>query len=233
MNQHFVINPFSEEWFLWNSATLFFIILVIFVSRNAHPNFRPKIANLLVLTIFFEILFIQFYYYYAGIWTVQDSLPFHLCRLMWLVSSFAIMFRNQIAFELLLFVGMIGGFHSLMTPEFTHGKDLVLMFDYYLVHGGLIVVPLYCLFVLGMKPRRKAWYTSILYLQILVLGVGCIDYLLGANYMYLASKPIVSNPFLIGDWPFYIIGLELATLLHAFIVYLPFRFKNYFLNPIR
>jgi len=152
---------------------------------------------------------------------------------MWLVSSFAIMFRNQIAFELLLFVGMIGGFHSLMTPEFTHGVDLVLMFDYYLVHGGLIAVPLYCLFVLGMKPRKKAWYMSVVYLQILVLGVGCIDYLLGANYMYLASKPIVSNPFLIGDWPYYIIGSELATLLHAFLVYLPFRFKNYFLNSNR
>ena len=36
MNQHFVISPFSEEWFLWNSATLFFIILVLVVSRKCH-----------------------------------------------------------------------------------------------------------------------------------------------------------------------------------------------------
>ena len=46
--------------------------------------------------------------------------------------------------------------------------------------------------------------------------------------MYLAEKPIANNPFLIGDWPYYIIGLELATLLHAFIVYIPFYLKNIF-----
>ena len=125
---------------------------------------------------------------------------------------------------------MIGGLHSMLTPEFTHGTDPVLMFDYFIVHGGLIAIPLYCIFVLGMKPRKKAWFKSFLYLQIFVICVGLIDYLLGANYMYLAVKPNVENPFLIGDWPFYIIGLELATLLHAFLVYIPFYFKNHFLK---
>jgi hypothetical integral membrane protein (TIGR02206 family) len=149
---------------------------------------------------------------------------------MWFNSIIVLLTRNQIAFELLLFVGMIGGLHSMLTPEFTHGTDPVLMFDYFIVHGGLIAIPLYCIFVLGMKPRKKAWFKSFLYLQIFVICVGLIDYLLGANYMYLAVKPNVENPFLIGDWPFYIIGLELATLLHAFLVYIPFYFKNHFLK---
>ena len=48
--------------------------------------------------------------------------------------------------------------------------------------------------------------------------------------MYLSIKPIVDNPFLIGDWPYYIIGLELATLLHALLVHIPFYLKNYFLS---
>jgi hypothetical integral membrane protein (TIGR02206 family) len=177
-----------------------------------------------------ESVLIQFYYLKVGVWTAQDSLPFHLCRLMWFNSIIVLLTRNQIAFELLLFVGMIGGLHSMLTPEFTHGTDPVLMFDYFIVHGGLIAIPLYCIFVLGMKPRKKAWFKSFLYLQIFVICVGLIDYLLGANYMYLAVKPNVENPFLIGDWPFYIIGLELATLLHAFLVHIPFYFKNHFLE---
>jgi uncharacterized membrane protein YwaF len=48
--------------------------------------------------------------------------------------------------------------------------------------------------------------------------------------MYLAIKPNVENPFLIGDWPYYIIGLELAVVLHAILVYLPFYFKKAFLK---
>ena len=46
--------------------------------------------------------------------------------------------------------------------------------------------------------------------------------------MYLAKKPLANNPLLIGDWPYYIIGLELATLLHAFLVYIPFYLKKSF-----
>jgi len=63
-----------------------------------------------------------------------------------------------------------------------------------------------------------------------VVSVGSINYLLGSNYMYLAIKPNVENPFLIGDWPYYIIGLELAVVLHAILVYLPFYFKKAFLK---
>jgi len=230
MNEHVVMLPFSEEWFLWNSITTFFIILITVVSRNAKPEFKNKLATLMGILIALESILIQFYYFQQGVWTPQDSLPFHLCRLMWFNSIIVLLTRNQIAFELLLFVGMIGGMHSMLTPEFTHGTDPVLMFDYFLVHGGLIAIPMYCVFVLGMRPRKWAWLKSVLYLQIFVVSIGLIDYLLGANYMYLAVKPNVENPFLIGDWPYYIIGLELATLLHAFLVQIPFYFKNHFLE---
>jgi len=44
--------------------------------------------------------------------------------------------------------------------------------------------------------------------------------------MYLAEKPMVNNPFLMGEWPWYIIGLELFLLLHIAIIYLPFALKK-------
>ena len=46
--------------------------------------------------------------------------------------------------------------------------------------------------------------------------------MINANYMYLCIKPIANNPILIGEWPWYIISIELAGLLHFFIIYLPF-----------
>jgi uncharacterized membrane protein YwaF len=32
--------------------------------------------------------------------------------------------------------------------------------------------------------------------------------------MFIAQKPDAQNPFIIGEWPWYIIGLEFAVLLH-------------------
>ena len=226
---HVVISPFGVEWFFWNILTLFFILLVVLIPRNQSDKFKSNCTTFFALLMTFEYFFIQSYFVYKGIWTPQDSLPFHLCRLMLFNTIILLFSRNQIAFELMLFIGMVGGFHSLMTPELTHGSDLVLLIDYFLVHGALVAAPLYCIFVLGMRPRKIAWLKSFLYLQFFVVIVAIIDYLLGANYMYLAVKPEVNNPFLIGDWPYYIIGLELATLLHAFLVYIPFYLKKSFL----
>ena len=226
---HVVIFPFGFEWFFWNTLTLFFILLIVLVPLNKSDKFKSNFTTFFALLMAFEYLFIQSYFVYKGIWTPQDSLPFHLCRLMLFNTIILLFTRNQIAFELLLFIGMVGGFHSLMTPELTHGSDLVLLIDYFLVHGGLVAAPLYCIFVLGMRPRKMAWLKSFFYLQFFVVSVAIIDYLLGANYMYLAVKPEVNNPFLIGDWPYYIIGLEMATLLHAFLVYIPFYIKKSFI----
>ena len=51
--------------------------------------------------------------------------------------------------------------------------------------------------------------------------------LLGSNYMYLNERPIVDNPFLIGEWPWYILGFEVAGALHILIMDLFFRIRPF------
>ena len=224
------ISPFGFGWFFWNILTLFFILLLVLIPRNQSDKFKSNFTIFFAVLLVLEYVAIQSHFVYTGKWTLQDSLPFHLCRLMVFNTIFLLFRRNQIAFELLLFIGMVGGFHSLMTPELTHGTGLFLIIDYFLVHGGLVAAPLYCIFVLGMRPRKMAWLKSFFYLQFFVVLVAIINYLLGANYMYLADPPSVNNPFLIGESPYHVIGLELATLLHAFLVYIPFYLKKSFFS---
>ena len=151
---HAVIPPFGFDWFFWNTLTLFFILCIVLIPLNKSDKFKFNFTIFFALLMAVEYVFIQGYFVGKGIWTPQDSLPFHLCRLMLFNTIILLFTRNQIAFELILFIGMVGGFHSLMTPELTHGSDLVLLIDYFLVHGGLVTAPLYCIFVLGMRPRK-------------------------------------------------------------------------------
>lgn len=222
MNQHVTMVPFSQEWWMWNIFTFLFVVVIVLVGRQSNEEFKIKLSKIIALLIGLEFVLIQAYYVYIGVWTIEESLPLHLCRLMWFGSIVSLYYRSQLAFEMLLFVGMVGGFHSLLTPELTHGADTVLLFDYFLVHGGLIAVPMYCIFVFKMRPRKNAWLKAFLYLQIVIVLVGTINFLIDANYMYLAEKPKVSNPLLMGKWPFYVIGLEIAAFVHAALVNIPF-----------
>jgi len=43
--------------------------------------------------------------------------------------------------------------------------------------------------------------------------------------MYLCIKPIANNPLLFGEWPWYFLGIEIAAIIHFFIIYLPFSYR--------
>ena len=44
--------------------------------------------------------------------------------------------------------------------------------------------------------------------------------------MYLREKPPVNNPFLIGDWPYYILGFEFLAFTFFSILFLIMKFFN-------
>ena len=46
--------------------------------------------------------------------------------------------------------------------------------------------------------------------------------------MYLAEKPMVDNPFLIGEWPWYIVGLELVLIFTSLLFTFHLHLKSVF-----
>ena len=55
--------------------------------------------------------------------------------------------------------------------------------------------------------------------RLLVACLWCCCTLLIAENPY-DEKPIVDNPLLIGEWPYYILALQLIALLHIYIIHL-------------
>ncbi len=71
-----------------------------------------------------------------------------------------------------------------------------------------------------MKARVDALWKTIFRLQIPVAIILPLNFLLESNYIYLRHKPLVDNPFLIGEWPVYIIFLEITMVAHVYVIYL-------------
>ena len=117
-----------------------------------------------------------------------------------------------------LFLSIPSGIHSILTPEFTQGLSTYLIFDFYFVHAALIFIPLFLTFNRGMLPRKILGEDLFICANSVVI-IFLLNFYLGSNYMYLAEKPMVDNPFLIGEWPWYIVGLELVLILHIAIIF--------------
>ena len=224
---HEVVEPLSSLWWGGMISSAVGISLFIFILKKTARKNQEYFMRMLSIAFFCS--WMCGHYYALEIsesWSLEYNLPFHLCRMSIIIAMIALWKPRQWMYEWLLFVSIPSGLHSLLTPEFTQGFSAYLIFDYYFVHAGLIFVPLFLTFVRGMKPRKDGWKRAFLYVQIPFVIIFPLNFILGSNYMYLAQKPMVDNPFLIGEWPWYIIGLEVVLLLHIVVIYLPFRWKN-------
>ena len=222
MIPHETLEIFTPLWWQSNIATLFLILSFLFLGKWFNLKNREKLAKVIGIVLILRTVGVHFYWDYLSIWTIESSLPLHLCGLSAILSGIVLFWRRQWAYECLYFWGLPGAFHSLCTPEFTHGRESLLFYEYYLSHGGIILSAIYLTWILGMRPRKGSWWKIFLWSQLLVPIIGFINWILDANYMYLCIKPIVNNPFLIGEWPWYILSIELAGLMHFFIIYTPF-----------
>ena len=225
MIPHETLEIFSMVWWQSNIVTLSIILFLLILGKWFSPENRTQLGKFIGVILISRAVGIHFYWDYLGILTIESSLPLHLCGLSAILSGIVLFWRKQWAYECLFFWGIPGAFHSLLTPEFIFGTSGFLFYEYYLSHGGIILSAIYLTWVFGMKPRQGSWLKIFLYSQILLPFIAFINWIFNANYMFLCTKPIANNPFLIGEWPWYLLSIELAGLLHFFIIYLPFGLK--------
>lgn len=220
---HHVIAPGSPIWWMGFIGSAVIIAFPLWLTRNWSESEKVRAGKFLGALFLMTFISLQLYQVISGTWSKEHSLPLQLCAISSMLSGLLFFFRNQTAYEALVYWGIPGAFHSLLTPELVYGYNTYLIAEYYVAHAGIICAALYLGIANGWRIRTGSWLRIWLITQILILLVGGINHLTGANYMYLCQKPLADNPFIIGEWPWYVIGLEIAGLLHFWLVYLLFR----------
>jgi hypothetical integral membrane protein (TIGR02206 family) len=226
MHKHVIVEILGDYWWkgvLFSTAGIFALLIIGKLIPQKNKNLFTVASG---LSLVFINAFIHFYQISRGEWSAQSSLPLNLCSLSAILSGIVLLWRNQLAFEFLLYWGIPGAAYSILTPEMTLGNEGWYTYDYYISHAGIIFSALYLVWFLNMRPGPLSWWKVFLYSQILLITVGIIDKLIGANYMYALEPPVVDNPLVIGKWPWYILGFEVAGIFHFFLLYFFFRKRS-------
>ena len=71
-----------------------------------------------------------------------------------------------------------------------------------------------------MKVQSISYLKVFFITNLIAIPIGPIDWLTESNYLYLRSKPAVSNPLLLGEWPWYILGFEVIALIFFIILFI-------------
>ena len=154
-------------------------------------------------------------------WSISRDLPLHMCGLSVIGTSWVLIKKNQLVFELCYFWGLGGALQAILTPDSTNILDHFYLFSFMASHGLIILNISFLIFVEGMVLRKWALLRAIIITEFILVIVYIINLILGSNYFYLINKPDAPNPFLIGEWPVYLFYLQLAAIVILGIINLP------------
>ena len=231
----YAIEVFSNEWWVNNVVSFFIISLLLVIAGKIKNNKEYLSKYTLVIGVFFilRLLWNQWYQNYLGQWDTEWSLPIQMCSFSSLLSGILplLIYFNvskkvqQVVFHF-LFYWSVGAAYAFLTPQYTHGTQGFIYYDYYVSHGGILFVVLFCIKYYAFSPKKHSWLKVFCYSQILLLFIHGVNRYIGgkANYFYTVEPPIADNPLVMGEFPFHIIMLDIFALCHFFLFYIIFRY---------
>lgn len=236
-----MFNPDLAETFSNFTLAHLFVVLIVFLVVVLVYSYREKLKikknynffrYLLVIITIGQELSLNIYRVAMGEWMLETSLPFHLCGIAMIITSFILLTESKKVFVSTFFILMIGAMMAILTPavEGGFGFPHYRFIQFFVGHGMILVNFTFMLFVMEFYKDIK--YKHLLYNLVTVVVLGIFNYIVnlltGGNYMYLMGKPGPDTAFdLFGEYPWYLLNIFLfgiPVLFHIF--YIPFLIRN-------
>lgn len=222
---------FDFEMFSFTHFTAMAAFLIItagiYYMRDRFKDVKGKRAEI-GLAIFLIILELtnQLWMYVNGNWRASHSLPLELCNISLLLTIIFLFTRKKFLYEILLFTGLLGATQAIFTPSLNYDFPHFRFFHFFLTHMIIVWVPLYFTWIKGYRPTFGSCVKLFVFINVLAPIVFLINQLVDGNYMYLSHKPQNASILdYLGPYPYYILSMEVLTIVLTLIVWLVFREK--------
>ena len=206
------------------AMALFWIMVPLLSSRFLSYESQRFVAILLVIAIIGIEIIDDIYRVFDSTvgWNIKTDLPLHMCGFSVFATSWALLKRNQIIFELCYFWGFGGAIQAILTPDMTGFYGPFYLFTFMVSHGLIILNVFYLIFVYKMVLDKGALLRTVIITNILLFAIAIINWILDSNYFYLFRPPDVNNPLILtSQQPLYFINMEVVAIIVLYIISIP------------
>lgn len=236
------ILPLSDEALYSAHNLITFTLLVVWIiicilGYNLNDGiYKRNITIFLIGISFLQEIFDylnRFLFNDLYIVTIEKDLPLQLCHFAYWFAVVCLIHQlynykhKQFYFNCAYFLGFSGALQSIITVDLTGIYTLGDILALHLQHSFIIMNLLWLIFAYNLKFNQKGIIQAFLFTNFMVIVVGIINYFLDSNYMFLCVPPAANNPLLIGEWPYYILVLEIIFFIYGYIIYAPFLVIKY------
>ena len=205
------------------------VILWLFLGwKNPTEQGKKRFRFILIAVLLFWEGAWHLWNIWAGTWTLQEHLPLHACSIMVWAGIFMLLTNNYHIYEFVYFMGIAGALQAFLTPEAgIYGLWHFRAMQTLIVHGTLIVTPIYLTLKEGYRPTWKSFLRVVVGMNIYMVIVFFINKALGSNYLFIMHKPPTASLLdVLGPWPWYLLAVEAIGFTLFFLLYLPWIIKD-------
>ena len=233
----------DQLYFYHNSLTIIMVGFWIIISwlgyRIKDHKHKTKISYCLIgVALLQEIIdyinriFLDELYDFK----LSTDLPLQFCIIGFYFSIFGIYMAisnkkfnsklQQYIFDCAYVLGFGGAFQALITVDLTGINNMIGAFALNWAHTLIILNVLWLIFAYGKRFSFRGAINVFIFMNLVIIPVGFINYVLNANYMFICKPPNVQSPFFIGEWPIYLLWLEIIYFIYILILLIPFKIKE-------
>ncbi len=215
---------FSTEHF-WFIGGGFLGILALTMVSAFLPKYKfAQFSAIVILLI--KLAELSYRHIYVGE-PIYSLLPLHMCNLTLIIAILTMLTKSQKLFQL-TYYWCLGALFAVITPDIKYSFPHPLTLSFYITHFYLLFAAIYGILFFNFKPTFKGWVNAFITLNIFAFVIFFINKKLGTNYLYVNRIPNFSSPLdYFGQWPYYIIVVEVIYLILTYGIYYPFRRKTY------
>ena len=167
---------------------------------------------------------------FTGFYSIRKDLPLQLCSIGVYLAAFTLVSRKKIFFDLIFYWGFVGATNAILTPDGNLFELRIFFFYSQAYHAALIFAVLWMMIKYDMRMEYKSIFQVVLYTNAIVGIITFINIVLDSNYMFLRQIPNSVSPFLMGEWPVYILMVQVFSVI---LVVSFIRLQDFFMKPIK
>jgi hypothetical integral membrane protein (TIGR02206 family) len=235
MNEFFALNWSGMPFELFGSHHLVAlgIILVTNVAlitwgQHLPERWRPIVRYGLAMLLIVDEIGWHYWNWVTGQWSIQTTLPLHLCSILVFLSAWMLVTKSYGIFEFAYLLGIAGALQALLTPDAgAYGFPHFRFFQVFVSHGSIVTAAVYMAAVEKYRPTPKSIKNVLIGSNLYLIAVGIVNALIGSNYLFIAHKPETASLMdVLPAWPWYIPILQLLGAIMIGLLYLPYAIKD-------
>lgn len=208
-------------------ALIGLIVLSIILNKEKIPKLKNTRKFLGILIGCQQILYC-IWYLDMGLFTIQENLPLHFCRVATILTAIVLIKGHRKLFGIVYFWALTGGLAGCLVP-YTGGYNYnhVMFLSFFLGHGGIIIGTFFSMYYYKYTPTIYDLRNSVVCVALYYTFVKFVNNIINANYCYLNGLPSdAAAGKLFPYGPFYVPSVFASMSILFTLLYLPFKIKE-------